>query len=239
MKNSITEIKNDSHQFQINECVLYRIRRIGYKPALKIQHKLHQKVLDQEIPGALILLEHNPVITLGVKKTSCDNLLVNDSVLKAENIEVVNTDRGGDITYHGPGQLVGYPILGLRSIRRDLHKYLRDLEDSIILLLSEYGLRGERSGSAGAWVEKKKVCSIGVAVRRWVTYHGFALNVCTNMKHFSYINPCGLNSSDMTSMSELLNIHVSVDEVSNSYIKCFEKIFNLSLVPSLEPDFEA
>ncbi|MFQ3549337.1 MAG: lipoyl(octanoyl) transferase LipB [Armatimonadota bacterium] len=222
---------NQNQHSTINKCFLYTLGRIGYQKALDMQHNLHNQTSSKQIPGALMLLEHDPVITMGVKSTSCGNLLADENILKSEGIEVISTDRGGDITYHGPGQLVGYPILALRSISRDLHTYLRDLEESIILLLAEYGLKGNRNGPAGVWVGNKKVCSIGVAVRKWTTYHGFALNICPNLDHFSYINPCGLKSSDITSISELLKKDISLDEVMNKYLASFEKIFGLSLIP--------
>ena len=182
------------------KCLLYNIPRISYADALDIQHDLHTRCAEHRIPGVLILLEHNPVITMGVK-TAQSNVLVTPEALSAKGIELVETDRGGDVTYHGPGQLVGYPIVRLRELGCDLHSYLRALEQSIIDALAHFGLEAGRNGPAGVWVGDRKVCSIGVAVRRWVTYHGFALNVDPDLSHFALINPCGLAAEKITTLS--------------------------------------
>jgi len=205
------------------------IGRISYLEALTLQHDIHQKCVENPENGALLLLEHNPVITLGVKNSSAGNVLVNQSVLVSAGIELVETDRGGDVTYHGPGQLVGYPIVSLRELGLDLHSYLRSLEQVIIDLLAEYGLVGERNGPAGVWVGDKKVCSIGVAVRRMVTYHGFALNVNPDMSHFRFINPCGLNFEQISSMSELLGFVPEMNEVKAKYANKFALVFGITL----------
>ncbi len=203
------------------------IDRISYLDALALQHDIHQKCVENPENGALLLLEHNPVITLGVKNSSAGNVLVNQSVLASAGIELVETDRGGDVTYHGPGQLVGYPIFSLRELGHDLHSYLRSLEQVIIDLLTEYGLVGDRNGPAGVWVGDKKVCSIGVAVRRMTTYHGFALNVNPDMSHFNYINPCGLNSQQVSSLSELLGYVPEMNDVKMICARKFASIFGL------------
>jgi lipoate-protein ligase B len=187
------------------DCHLYNIERISYTKALDIQHRLHDRCASGDVPGAILLLEHDPVITMGVK-THAANLLCSPQVLRASGIDLAKTDRGGDITYHGPGQLVGYPILPLRKLGLDVHGFLRKLEQSIIDALAEFGLEGSRNGPAGVWVGDKKVCSIGIAVRKWVTYHGFALNVDPITEHFALINPCGLSSDRITSLRELMAV---------------------------------
>lgn len=186
-----------------------------------------------EIPGILMLLEHDPVITKGVK-TGSGNVLVSAETLAARGIELVDTDRGGDVTYHGPGQLVGYPIVRLRELGGDLHGYLRSIEDCIIDLLAEFGLAGGRNGPAGVWVGDRKICSIGVAVRRWVAYHGFSLNVDPDMSHFSLINPCGLASEKITSMAELLGAAPDMREVREVCARSFARTFDLTLKPWCE-----
>jgi len=212
------------------QCFLYNIDRISYTNALALQHRFHEYCVSGRISGMLLLLEHDPVITMGVK-TSQSNILASSQLLETIGIQLVKTDRGGDVTYHGPGQLVGYPILPLRGIGCDLHAYLRSLEQCIIDTLSEFGLEGRRNGPAGVWVGDKKVCSIGIAVRKWVTYHGFALNVNPNLSHFSLINPCGLEASCITSMAELLCNTPSMNDIKRVFEHNFAKVFRLRLMP--------
>ena len=209
-------------------CLLVNIPIISYFEALKLQLDLHSRCASGDIPGALLLLEHHPVITMGVK-TSKSNILLSEDELRVCGIKLVKTDRGGDVTYHGPGQLVGYPILRLRELGLDLHAYLRALEASVILTLAEFGLEGTRKGLAGVWVGDKKVCSIGVAVRKWVTYHGFALNVCPDLSHFSFINPCGLSADCVTSLAEILPDAPDMATVRDVYARCFASTFGVQL----------
>jgi lipoic acid synthetase len=179
-----------------------------------------------KLGGALVVLEHPPVITKGVG-THVENMLVPESVLRANGVEVVETDRGGDATYHGPGQIVGYPIINLRKSGNDVHGFLRLLESVVISTLADYGLEGRRHGLAGVWVGEKKICSIGIAVRGGVSYHGFALNVCPNMRHFAFINPCGLQSEQITSLEQLLDPVPSLDEVRERVIEHFIAQFGI------------
>lgn len=216
-------------------CLLRDIDRISYSDALTMQHALHDQCVAGDIPGVLILLEHDPVITMGVKQTSRSNVLVSPQLLKANGVELVATDRGGDVTYHGPGQLVGYPIVRVREFSGDVHSYLRSLEQSIIDTLAEFGLEGHRNGLAGVWVGDKKVCSIGMAVRKWVTYHGFALNVDPNLAHFGLINPCGLQSEQITSMARLLGKAPDMRDVRHVYARAFSRIFNVELRAWCDP----
>ncbi|MHB9035298.1 MAG: lipoyl(octanoyl) transferase LipB [Armatimonadota bacterium] len=212
-----------------SDCLLRNIERISYADALSMQTELHDRCVAGDIPGVLILLEHDPVITMGVKTSSRGNVLASPELLKAQGVELVETDRGGDVTYHGPGQLVGYPIVRLRELTGDVHSYLRALEQTVIDTLAEFGLEGNRNGPAGVWVKDRKVCSIGIAVRKWVTYHGFALNVNPNLSHFELINPCGLVSEQITSMAELLGAAPDMRDVREAYARAFSKVFNVTL----------
>ncbi len=211
-------------------CFFYEPGRISYGDAFELQLNLHRACASGEIPGTLILLEHNPVVTMGVK-TAPSNLLVSAESLARQGIELAVTDRGGDITYHGPGQLVGYPIIRLREHCRDVHHYLRTLEQAIVDAIARFGLQGIRRGDAGVWVGEKKLCSIGVAVRKWTTYHGFALNVDPNMSHFNLINPCGLRSEQLTSLRELLACPPDMAEVGLACAETFAANFGVELVP--------
>lgn len=209
-------------------CSLHRVGRKSYRQTLDLQLSLVSQCQRGEIAAALVVVEHDPVITKGAGAKNY-NLLLSEARLNELGISVVQTDRGGDVTYHGPGQVVAYPILNLRRLGLDVHGYLRKLEDVVIATLSEYGLEGFRHGPAGVWVGDRKVCSIGVAVRRSVTYHGLALNVATDMAHFSYINPCGLAASQVTSISEILGRAVDVGEVTSTLTRSFESVFGVKM----------
>lgn len=192
--------RSDAGNFQFK---VINVGLMKYSDALDLQLSLHADVKTGKIGGALVLLEHHPVITLGVS-THPENLLVPENILKENGIEIVKTDRGGDVTYHGPGQLTGYLIIDLRVIKSDVHGFLRLIENIIISTLADFGLEGSKNGPAGVWACGKKICSIGIAVRGGVTYHGFAFNVDPNLSHFSFINPCGLESERITSLKRLL-----------------------------------
>ncbi len=209
-------------------CILFNPGRMPYDDALKLQRELHQAVVSGRKPGALILLEHHPVITMGVG-TSESNLLASKETLAERGIALAKTARGGDVTYHGPGQLVGYPIIRLRDHCGDVHTYLRTLEQTIIDTLACFGLDAVRRGPAGVWIGEKKICSIGVAVRKWVTYHGFALNVDPDMSHFSLINPCGLRSEQLTSLKELLGNAPEMIAVKAECARAFSRNFDVNL----------
>lgn len=209
-------------------CLLHKPGRMSYAAALTMQRDFHAACVSGRIPGVLILLEHDPVITLGVK-TSEANKLAGVDLLGRSGVEVAETDRGGDATYHGPGQIVGYPIIRLRELCGDVHSYLRTLEQVVIDALAGFGLLGTRNGPAGVWVADQKVCSIGVAVRRSVTYHGFALNVDPDMSHFSLINPCGLRSEQITSLKMLLGTAPDISEVQAACASAFADRFGVNL----------
>lgn len=213
------------------QCLIGSIGRISYSDAVTLQHTLHSQCVFGHIPGILLLLEHYPVITVGVKQSSSTNVLVSEETLREHGVELAETDRGGDVTYHGPGQLVGYSILRFKEVAGDLSSYLRGLEQCIIDVLAELGLEGERCGPAGVWVAGRKICSIGVAVRKWVTYHGFSLNVDPDMSHFSLINPCGLESHQMTSVAELTGESPDMQAIKEACARSFSKTFNLTLNP--------
>lgn len=200
---------------------------IDYAGAYSIQKELVDKRLRQEVPDTLILLEHEPVFTIG-RGGSVENILVSEERRLKKNISLYEIDRGGDVTYHGPGQLVGYPILDLNGYGRDIHKFIRYIEEVIIRTLVEYSLPACRiSGLTGVWVGQKKIASIGIGVRKWVSFHGFSLNVAPEMKYFSFINPCGLKSSEMTSMQELLGDEVFIEDVQEKVVEKFADVFEV------------
>jgi len=213
------------------ECDLREPGRLAYADAFQLQLSLAARCRRGEIKAALILLEHEPVITMGAAAKQA-NLLLSKAALNKLGISVVQTDRGGDVTYHGPGQVVGYPILNLRELKLDAHGYLRNLEEVVIRALEGYGLVGSRHGAAGVWVGDRKICSIGIAVRRMVTYHGLAFNVAPNMRHFSYINPCGLDAAKVTCLADLLDSPPDMAEVMSGLRRRFAEVFNVRFVRS-------
>lgn len=196
-----------------------------YKDAWGIQKKLLDLRYRNRIPDSIVLTEHEPVITMG-RATSKTNLLISETDLVARGIDLFEIERGGDITFHGPGQLVAYPIIELTARGRDLHQYLRDLENLIIVTLDDFGLKaGVRSGLTGVWVGKHKVAAIGVAVSRWISYHGLALNVNTDMDYFKLINPCGITEYPVGSVSQLLGKEIDFESVKNILAENFARLF--------------
>ena len=206
---------------------IYKFGLIGYDEALKVQLQLVER-LKADTAGTeeyLLLLEHPPVITIGRSGTS-DNVRVDDAELKQQGVILREASRGGDVTYHGPGQLVGYPILRLERHGKDVHKYMRSLEAVIIAVLKHFGIAAQRrAGLTGVWVEDRKIASIGVAVTRWITYHGFALNVAPNLEHFDLIHPCGLKGVTITAMAKEMDRAVDVKEVAPVVIRTFADEF--------------
>jgi lipoyl(octanoyl) transferase len=183
----------------------------------------------------LLFVEHPPVYTLG-KSGNIENVLINEEMRSKKGIEFFRTNRGGDITFHGPGQLVGYPILDLERFYTDIGKYLRNIEETIILTLAEYGIKAGRSpGETGVWIEpdikgrERKICAIGVRTSRWVTMHGFALNVNTNLDYFNFIIPCGISNKQVTSLEKELGQQINMEEVKQRLRKNFEKVFNVEM----------
>ncbi|MCS6902864.1 MAG: lipoyl(octanoyl) transferase LipB [Candidatus Bipolaricaulota bacterium] len=190
-----------------------------YREVWELQHELVARRIAGEIGDILVLVEHPPVFTVGRAASRA-------VPKEIENIPCWAIERGGQITYHGPGQLVGYPILDLRARGRDLPRYLRDLEDVLMLTLVDFGIAAERCpGLTGVWVKKRKIASIGIAVKRWVSYHGFALNVSVDLRYFRAIQPCGLDGSVMTSMAEQLGRSLELETVKPPLVKRFQEIF--------------
>lgn len=184
----------------------------------------------------LLFTEHPAVFTLG-KSGEINNLLIDDEKLKQKGIEFYKTNRGGDITFHGPQQVVGYPILDLEKFTTDIGKYLRNIEEVIILTLVEYGIKGERSqGETGVWIDttikgkERKICAIGVRCSRWITMHGFAFNVNTDLSYFDYIVPCGIENKQVTSLEKELGKKIDMAEVKEKLKKNFEKVFHAELI---------
>jgi lipoyl(octanoyl) transferase len=180
--------------------------RTGYNDAWRRQEELVAARNDGRARDTLVFTEHNPVFTMGVRRGAEQNLLWQQTDLARRGIELVTTNRGGDITYHGPGQVVGYPIINLAA-RKDLHAYLRFLEDIMIAAVARFGLTaGRNPGKTGIWIEKRKIAAIGVAVKKWTTFHGFALNVNTDLTPFTGIIPCGITAADGTVTSMQLEL---------------------------------
>src|SRR2546423_2635232 len=180
---------------------------------MSLQEKLVEMRQKELVADQLLLLEHPPVITLG-RGGDAANLLAASETLRRDGVRFFETTRGGDITYHGPGQLVGYPILHLGEGRRDVRKYVTMLEEVLIRTAAEYGIEaGRAEGRRGIWVGNEKIAAIGVRIARWVTSHGFALNVNTNLEHFRLITPCGIQGSGVTSIARLMGREVPLDDV--------------------------
>lgn len=218
------------------------LKNTAYQPAWNFQEKILKEIVDLKIlnrrnetqqptPNYFLWVEHPPVITLG-KSGAIDHLLLNEEQLKERGIEYYKTNRGGDITFHGPGQVVGYPILDLENFFLDIHKYLRFLEEMVIRTLAEYGLKAERSkGETGVWFDvgtpfARKICAFGVRASRWVTMHGFALNVNANLGYFDHMIPCGIKGKAVTSLNvELGKSEVAIEEVKEKLLFHFLDLF--------------
>src|SRR3954464_3618282 len=203
-----------------------RLGRIAYADALALQAELVAARRAGEIPDTLLLLEHPHVITLGSGSPE-ENVLVSPEERAARGIELFETGRGGDVTYHGPGQLVGYPILDLKPDRQDLHRYLRDLEEVLIGVLGEFGLHGSRKeGLTGVWVDDRKLAAIGVRVSSgWITSHGFALNVSTDLSFFGAIVPCGIRDHGVGSISGEVGRTVAMREAAEAVVREMARVF--------------
>ncbi len=199
---------------------------IDYNEAWDRQRHLVAEIKSGRKKSTLVLCQHPTVITIGKTGTK-ENVLQTADYLNARGVEVVYNNRGGDVTLHNRGQLVGYPIFNLKEFRTDLHWFLREIEAAIIELLSSYGIASGRvEGLTGVWIgHLRKICAIGLHCSRWVTSHGFALNVNNNIDEFSYIIPCGINNKEITSMSNELGMNVAMDEVKNDCRKFFDLLF--------------
>lgn len=201
----------------------------NYHEAWDFQRKLFDQVVEERSENYLILTEHKPVITLG-KSGTLENLLTDPSLLSSKGIDLVEIDRGGDITFHGPGQLIGYPILDLSQFQKDVHWYLRNLEEVIIQTLRDFGIRAVRIAKlTGVWVNNRKICAIGVKVTRWVTMHGFALNISTDLEYFNHIIPCGISNHGVTSILEETGNIIARKDVINSLCNHFRSLFDVTM----------
>jgi len=206
----------DSHKILIQDLGFKK-----YKDVLSLQKKLQKQRIAGNIKDTLILVEHEPVYTLG-KNANRHHLLQS----RDKSIEVHNIERGGDVTFHGPGQLVGYPILDLRNYKKSVSWYMRTLEELTIRVLKEFDIKGSRiKGLTGVWVGNKKIAAQGVRISRWVTMHGFSINVCPQLSYYDGIIPCGIFDYDVTSMEECLNKKLSVKKIKNSVSEIFLELF--------------
>lgn len=208
---------------------VYDLGSVNYRKALELQLSLLDKMRRGDAGDSLLLLEHPPTFTIG-RRGKLEHLLRNQGELKESGIDLEIVGRGGDITYHGPGQLVGYPILDLNNHRCDIRIFLRNIEEVIIRALRDFDIAGERKKAyTGVWVSDQKIASIGIGVKKWTTYHGFALNVNTDLSYFDMIVPCGIPDIRMTSIKEqsLRGIDIEMSEVKDSIIEAFSRVFKM------------
>ena len=228
-----------------NSIIIHDLGLLEYEDALKYQLKLFDEIVSNKIRNRrnktkiqtknhLVFVEHNSVYTLG-KSGEINNLLINQKDLDNKKIKFYKTNRGGDITYHGPGQIVCYPILDLDNFFTDIHKYLRFLEETIILTLQNYGIKGNRSDNeTGVWLDPnssdaRKICALGVKASRWVTMHGLALNVNNDLSFFNHIIPCGIKNKSITSISKECKKNIDMELVKEKIINNFLKVFSAKL----------
>ena len=225
---------------------VYDLGVLDYKTALNFQEKKLQEIIDIkrtnrnkgssiETPNYFLFVEHPPVITLG-KSGQEKNLLLTKEELERKKIQYFNTNRGGDITFHGYGQIVGYPVIDLENFYTDINRYLRTLEEIVILTLNYFKISSQRSsGETGVWLEpnspnSRKICAIGVKTSRWVTMHGFALNVDTDLRYYDYIIPCGIKGKGITSMNKEIKKNVLIGEVKEKILENLKKTLQANLV---------
>jgi lipoyl(octanoyl) transferase len=204
------------------------VRRLGlvpYADGLELQRRLVEERKADRIPDTLLLLQHPHVLTVGVKKDGRSHILATPDRLTSLGVDVHETGRGGDVTYHGPGQIVGYPIVDLNPDRRDVHRYVRDLEEVMIRVCADYGLAADRvKGFSGAWIGDEKIGAIGVRISRWITSHGFAFNVTTDIEFFDLIVPCGIAGKGVTSLASKLGRAPGIHEVEDRLIDHFAAV---------------
>ncbi len=209
-------------------CEVWDLGIVEYRKVWELQRMLHHQRVEGRIPDLLLLLEHPPTITIG-KSGSPDNILISSEQMVQAGISLFFTDRGGDVTYHGPGQLVGYPILDLREQGRDLHLYVRRLEEVMIRTLRDFSIEADSDEThPGAWVMGEEIGAIGLSVKKWISMHGFALNVNINLDHFASIHPCGFSDRRATSISKVIGRKISREEVSVRLKSHFHDIFCFS-----------
>jgi lipoate-protein ligase B len=207
-------------------CLVWDLGLVEYSEAYKLQRTLHRQRVEEKIPDVLLLLEHPPTITIG-KSGTLNNVLTSKERLVQHGISLFFIDRGGDATYHGPGQIVGYPIVNLGQRGKDLHRYVNDLEEVMLRTLRDFSIKGDRDKHhPGIWVNGEEIAAIGLSVRKWVSMHGFALNINIDLDHFSFINPCGFSNRKATSMSKILGVNVPMEKVAHSLISHFCEVFD-------------
>ena len=224
--------------------------RVEYGAAWNLQRLVQGRLIEAKrsdppsaVPHVMLLVEHPPVFTLG-KSGDPSNLLASEALLKQRGAAFFHIDRGGDITFHGPGQIVGYPILDLNRFFTDIHRYLRELEETVIRTCGDYGIIGRRiKGRTGVWVGEerleRKLCAMGIRCSRWVTMHGFALNVSTDLEYFNYIVPCGISDRTVTSLSRELNTEVDLEDVRTLLVRHFAEGFSVTVERLYQSDAEA
>ncbi len=210
-------------------CQAYDLGTVEYEKALQLQNNLVSARIAGEIPDTVLFLQHPPVLTIGVSGTE-EDIIVPRDLLNDEGVSVFRTDRGGCVTYHGPGQLVGYLIFDLQTRGKDLHQFVRNLEEVIIRTLAAFSIPAHADPQyPGVWVGQDKICALGIRVSRWVTKHGFALNVNTDPRRFDFIIPCGITDRQVTSMSQLLGHNVALEDVTSCTIEQCAEVFNIDI----------
>jgi lipoate-protein ligase B len=229
-RSSTLESAFDEQRVTKRELWVERLGVVPYAQALDFQRQVARARISGALPeDVLLLVEHPPVVTMG-RSSKQQNLLASPELLAAGGVELFEVERGGDVTFHGPGQLVGYPIIDLKQHKKDLHWYLRQVEEALIVALSDFGIAaGREAGLTGVWTSGRKLASIGVHARDWVTWHGFALNVSTDLKYFDLMVPCGIQAVTMTSVDrETPFPGASMETVSESVTSAFGRVFDLA-----------
>ncbi len=225
----------------MRELRVHRLGRVPYAEAVDLQRALVEERRADRIPDTLLLLEHPHVLTLGAKLAAARaHIVAAPGELAARGVQVFETGRGGDVTYHGPGQMVAYPVVDLRPDRCDVHRYVRDLEEVMIQVAAEFGLRAGRvDGFSGAWIGDRKIGAVGVRISRWITSHGVALNVSTDLDYFDLIVPCGIADKEVTSLAHELNRAVDHATAENVFIRQFAKVFARTVVEQVSTPGDA
>jgi len=216
------------------QCTVYQLGLIEYSKAYQLQTELVRRRLDSDVPNTLLLLEHPPTITIG-RFGKPENILASRTQLEEEGVSLVFTDRGGDVTYHGPGQIIGYPVIDLHKSRITIRRYIYKLEEVIINTLRELSLTAYRDAThRGVWIKNEEIAAIGLRISRGITMHGFALNVNPDMTHFSLINPCGFTDRKAASIASILSRKITMEEVTERLIAQFSNVFDAEVIPGYD-----